>query len=771
MVSMQRKKVGTAMVKGWLIAAGVFTATLIAGFFIYLFILMAGDYVIDEKDLVLNSATVLTDHQGKVITKIYSENREIVSIDKIPEHVQTAFVAVEDSRFYNHHGLDIRAIGRAIYKDILAGSKVEGGSTITQQLAKNVFLSHEKSWLRKTKEAVIAINLERKYTKDKILEMYLNQIYFGHGAYGIQSAAKTYFNKKAEDLTVAEGALLAGLPKAPSHYSPIKHPDASKQRRDLVIDLMEKHDFLSPAEAVRAKGREVALNVVQEKSNPAYSTYIDMVLDEAKKKYHLSREEMRQGGYRIVVPMDVAAQQIVYSSFQDNTYFTGTGEAGPEGAMVLINGKTGAIIAAQGGRGHVTEGLNRVHVKQQPGSAFKPVAVYAPALEEKQAKPYSLLRDEELDFNGYAPKNYNGKYKGQMSMVEAITESANIPAVWLLNEMGLKKSKEYLDKQGMPIEDEGLGVALGGLDDGVTPLQMASAYRAFYFGGKTIDTHVISKIYDANGELVGKAKSKEKKVWSKQTAWYMTRMLQEVVKRGTGSDGAEQMEMAGKTGTTNFEKVERGNTDAWFAGFTPEIVGSVWIGYDRTTEEQYLNSGSAKAVLLFKNVMNQLPSQQGLKFKKPDGVKDLEPPIEMPIINSLKAELSVGDYGMPAIKLSWSPSADKRLLYKIYAVNDGKAEHIDSVVGTGEYRVSGKFLFSLPDFYIAPYNPQTKQEGQPSNKVSVSFFPSLSQNGDKKTPAAVPANGVRDGKGKGKGKPAKNKGKGTGKGKGKGKSR
>ncbi|MFC0189810.1 transglycosylase domain-containing protein [Fictibacillus aquaticus] len=750
------------MVKGWLIAAGVITATFIAGFFIYLFILMAGDYVVDEKDLVLNSATVLTNHNGDVITKIYAENREVVSIKDIPEDVRNAFVAVEDARFYKHHGLDVRAIGRALYKDILAGSKVEGGSTITQQLAKNVFLSHEKSWLRKTKEGIIAINLERKYSKDKILEMYLNQIYFGHGAYGIQSASKTYFNKDVQDLSVAEGALLAGLPKAPSHYSPIKHPEASKKRRNLVIDLMEKHDFLSPAEAVRAKGREIALEVVQEKSNPAYSTYIDMVMEEAKKKYHLSREELRQGGYKIVVPMDVKAQQLVYSSFQNATYFVGTGAAGPEGAMVLINGKTGGIIAVQGGREHVTEGLNRVEVKQQPGSAFKPVAVYAPALEEKEAKPYSLLKDEELDFNGYAPKNYNGKYKGKMSMVEAVRDSANIPAVWLLNELGVKKSKTYLEEQGMPIDDKGLGIALGGLDDGVTPLQMASAYRAFYFGGKTVDTHVISKIYDANGELVGKSKQKEKKVWSKQTAWYMTRMLQEVVKRGTGSDGEERMEIAGKTGTTNFEAVERGNTDAWFAGYTPEIVGAVWIGYDRTTKEQYLNSGSSKAVLLFKNVVNQLPSQRGLVFKKPEDVKDLEPPIEMPEINSLKAEFSAGDYGMPAIKLTWSPSSDKRLQYKIYAVNDGDEEHLDTVTGKGEYMVSAKFLFSLPDFYIAPYNPQTNQEGKPSNQVSVSLFPGLSQNGSSGEAKHVSAPAKKKDAGKAKkhsGKPKGGKGK------------
>ena len=215
-------------------------AVFLIGLLGYLGILLAGNYVIDEKKLVMNSATQLVDEDGKLITKLYFENRDPISIDDIPDHVKEAFVATEDSRFYEHHGLDIKAIGRALYRDILAGKKVEGGSTLTQQLAKNVFLTNDKSWLRKTKEAVIAINLERNYSKDKILEMYLNQIYFGHGAYGIQSASMLFFNKPASELSIEEGAMLAGIPKAPSTYSPINHPEKSKERRDLVLTLMEE---------------------------------------------------------------------------------------------------------------------------------------------------------------------------------------------------------------------------------------------------------------------------------------------------------------------------------------------------------------------------------------------------------------------------------------------------------------------------------------------------------------------------------------------------
>lgn len=713
------------MIKKSLIVLGILTGSLIIGFFAYLFIIMAGDYVIDEKDLVMDSATLLVTENGDKITKIYDENREIVGIEDIPAHVQEAFVAVEDSRFYKHSGIDVKAISRAIYKDILAGSKVEGGSTITQQLAKNVFLSHEKSWLRKTKEAVIAINLERRYSKDKILEMYLNQIYFGHGAYGIQLAAKTYFNKDVKELTVAEGAMLAGLPKAPNYYSPIKHPEAAKERRDLVLTLMEKQDYLSPAETVRAQGMMIALDFQQEERNPAYTTYIDMVIKEANEKYHLSREELRQGGYKIVVPMDPAAQDAVYKSFQDGRYFIGTGQAKPEGAMVLMDSKSGGLLAVQGGRNYVTEGLNRVEVKRQPGSTFKPLSVYGPALESEKYKPYSMLRDEELSYNGYEPKNYNSKYEEKVPMVDAISRSVNSSAVWLLNEIGISDSKKYLEELGMPIEDKGLGIALGGIDHGVSPLQMVQGYRSFLHEGKTVEPYVISKIYNNEGDLVGKAKREEKKVWKKQNAWYMTRMLQQVIKNGTGSDGAENMEIAGKTGTTNFPNVDKGNKDTWFVGFTPEVVGAVWVGYDRTTKESYLNSGSAQPTLLFKQVINGMPSQQGLKFKKPDGVKDLEPPIELIEIADLGASFGVGDYGMPSVQLNWSPSKDKRLQYKVYAVNEGETQLLDTVKGKGKYMASGKNLFTLPDFYVVPYNPLTKQEGQPSNVVSISLFPSF----------------------------------------------
>ena len=698
-------------------------AVFLIGLLGYLGILLAGNYVIDEKKLVMNSATELVDEDGELITKLYFENREPISIDDIPDHVQEAFVATEDSRFYDHHGLDAKAIGRALYRDILAGGKVEGGSTITQQLAKNVFLTNDKSWLRKTKEAVIAINLERNYSKEKILEMYLNQIYFGHGAYGIQSASTMFFNKPTSELSVEEGAMLAGLPKAPSNYSPINHPEESRERRDLVLTLMEKHDYLTPKEAVRLQGKTLALDIAEVTKEPAYLTYIDMTLQEAKTRYNLSNEEVLRGGYKIVVPLNPSLQKAVYEQFQNEALFPGSdADTPPQGGFSMMDAESGGVVAVQGGRDYVQKGFNHVTSKRQPGSALKPLAVYAPALEKKKYSPYTLLKDEKVDYDGYSPSNYNNQYEGKLSLYDAVRVSANAPAVWLLNEIGIPYSKSYLEKSGLSIEDRDLKIALGGIDKGVSPFEMMEAYRPFIEGGKHIEPFFISKIYNNDGKLVGEANQAEEKVYSEQTAWYMTRILEGVVKNGTATSGETDIAVAGKTGTTSYEGVSGGSRDAWFVGFTPEFVGAVWMGYDRTTESQYLTEGSKFPVQLFKKVVNASSDESSQKeFKKPSGVKDMEKPISLPKINDVKAQFDFL-YGLPALKLNWTASSDERVVYNIYEIKDGEREQIDEVEGSGEYTRNSISFFGDVSYEVVPYNPLTKQEGEVSNEASVSLF-------------------------------------------------
>lgn len=691
----------------------------------YLLIIFAGDYMIDEEKLVLNETTTIVDENDRLITKLFVENRELVAGTEIPKHVKEAFIATEDARFHDHYGIDIKAILRALYRDILAGGKVEGGSTITQQLAKRVFLSDDKTFLRKTKEVLIAMNLERKYSKEKILELYLNQIYFGHGAYGIQSAANRFFNKDVSELSVTDGALLAAIPKAPSTYSPLVHPETSKERRNLVLSLMTEQGYLDADEAVRLQGKTLGLDANEMVDEPAYLTYIDMVLDEAESIYQLSPEEVLKGGYRIVVAMDAEAQKTAFELFQNGDFFQGSHpDERPEGAFVAMDGESGGVIAAIGGREYVARGFNRVKAKRQPGSALKPLAVYGPALETGHYEPYSLLQDKPHNYNGYEPTNYDGIYRGDISLYDALVHSTNAPAVWLLNKLGVDTIKKPLKELGLEFKDSGLKIALGGIDEGLSPFAMMKAYRAFLQAGKVVEPYVIAKIYDQNGKLIGEAKRNEKTVFSPQTAWFMTRMLEDVVREGTAKAGDVKTALAGKTGTTAFEKVEGGNRDAWFVGYTPEIVGAVWLGYDKTDEEHYLTGGSKDAVRLMKAFVNEYAGKTETAFAKPEGVHDLEAPIRLVDVNDLTGGYSL-KYGLPAITLSWTPARDDRIVYRIYAkTRDGKKLEAE-VTGKGRYTANTFSFFSQPDYMVVPYNPQTKQEGNPSNIVKLKDFTDL----------------------------------------------
>ncbi|MCH1626834.1 transglycosylase domain-containing protein [Ferdinandcohnia quinoae] len=699
----------------------VILGSFILGLIGYLLIIYAGNYVIDDKKLVMNSASRLVDQDGNLITKLYYENRDLVSIQDIPDYVQNAFIAIEDTRFYKHHGIDLQAISRALYKDILAGGKVEGGSTITQQLAKNVFLTNEKTFLRKTKELIIAINLEEKYSKKELLEMYLNQIYFGHGAYGIQSASKLYFNKNVNELTIEEGALLAAIPKAPTKYSPINNIEKSKERRDLVINLMEDKGYLKPEEAVRLVGKTVSLNVQEFVKEPALLTYIDMVFDEAKARYSLSNEELMRGGYTITVPLNVNLQKTAYEMFQDPNNFPGIDESA-EGAFVLLDNDTGGVLASIGGRNYVRKGTNRVNIKRQPGSTLKPLAVYGPALEEHEFEPYSLLVDKKVSYGDYEPSNYHDTYKGKISMYDAVLESTNAPAVWILDKLGIPTVKNYLKKTGISIPDQGLSIALGGLKEGISPIDMAKAYRAFAREGNVIEPHIISKIVDRNNNVIGQASTNEINAFSKQTAWYMTRMLEGVVKKGTGKAGEYLGALAGKTGTTNMPNAEKGIKDAWFVGYTPSVVGAIWMGYDQTDDRHYLKTGSAAPTRLFKEILEKSNIEKMMSFTSPKGVRELEPPIRLVEITDLTADLSFKPLGLFTVTLNWTPGSDERIEYRIYEEQPKGLKYIASVIGKGRFEIENINVFSIPSYCVIPYNSQTEQEGIESSLVKPTFF-------------------------------------------------
>ncbi|SDI75255.1 transglycosylase domain-containing protein [Alteribacillus bidgolensis] len=688
---------------------------------IYLSSVVIGAAAIDEKKLVMNETTEIFDNNGEKLAELYIEDRDLINIEDIPDHVKQPFVAIEDIRFYDHQGIDPRAILRALYRDILAGSKVEGGSTITQQLAKNAFLSSDKTLLRKTKEVLIAMGLERKFSKDEILGYYLNQVYFGHGAYGIKSAAELYFDKAVEDLTTDEAALLAGIPKAPGNYSPVEDAERAKERRNTVLALMERHGFITAEEATAYQGKTVPDSLNRSKETTAFYTYIDMMLEEAENKYHLTPEEVYRGGYDIVVPMNKEMQQASYDLFQEEAYFPEEAKDA-EGAFFMMDHHSGGVAAVQGGREYVRRGLNRVKVKRQPGSVMKPLAVYAPALESGEYHPYSLLKDEQMDFDGYSPKNYNGEYRGEISMADAITESTNTAAVWLYDQIGEKESSTWMEELGLQIEDNGLAVALGGLTEGLSPMELASAYTAFSNQGTKVNPYFIEKITDRNGEVIGQADPETKEVMSAQNAWYMTRLLENVVQEGTGTAGETVYPLAGKTGTTSFLEIEGGTRDAWFAGFTPQWTGALWMGYDKTTEDQHLQAGSSYPTRLFKEILNDVPADDSVQtaFQQPEDVKDLEEPVEMARVNDLSASLSLKGGGLFNVHLKWSAAADERVIYRVYEVNDGEGEIIEEVEGDSEFTIEGVNVFNLQDYMVVPFNPQTEKEGEPSNVAEVS---------------------------------------------------
>ncbi|MGM7719352.1 transglycosylase domain-containing protein [Metabacillus sp. Hm71] len=708
------------MKKKLLLSCLILIITVAFSFLGYIFIIFMGNYVIDDEKLVMNTASKLVDIEGKEITKLYIENRELVDISEVPDHVQQAFISVEDQRFYEHYGIDMRAIGRALYKDILAGSKVEGGSTITQQLAKNIFLTNDKTLLRKTKEAIIAINLEKRYSKAKLLEMYLNQVYFGHGAYGIKSAAKFYFNKDVSELTLEEGALLAGIPKAPSTYSPIDNAEKSRERRNVILSLMGDQNYISYEEVVRTQGKTVKLKVNKKQESPWISTYIDMVFDEAKEKYALSNEELLRGGYTITVSLQEELQKSAYELFQKKEYFPGTDEHA-QGAFILIDNKTGGVLAAIGGRDYVPKGLNRLNVMRQPGSTFKPIAVYAPSIESDLFHPYSLLKDEKLKYGDYLPENYDNQYAGKVTMFDAIISSKNAAAVWTLSELGIENSKKYLQKVGISFKDNGLAIALGGLSKGVTPIQMANAYRTFTTNGNYSEHHLIEKISDRKGEVIAENKQEAERVYSPQTAWDMTRMLQHVVSEGTAKHGAFQGELAGKTGTTSFPGVEGAAKDAWFVGFTENVVGAIWMGYDKTDKTHYLKHGSSYPTKLFKDILTEAKWEQNVAFKVPEGVNDLESPIRLKEIDRVDARYTFKPLGLITLTLQWEAQQDERVEYRIYEQSESGQKLVGTVTGKGFYEIPYVNVFSESTYKVAPFNVQTREEG-----VAVEFSkPSL----------------------------------------------
>ncbi|GAB2533466.1 transglycosylase domain-containing protein [Gracilibacillus alcaliphilus] len=682
----------------------------------YLFIIFGGRFVFDEKAVILPTTSTVVAEDGTILGELYTENRKYVTINQIPEHVQQAFLAVEDQRFYDHAGISFPAVARAIYRDILAMQKVEGGSTITQQLAKNLFLENDKSWMRKTKEVMASIYLERNYTKSDILELYLNEIYLAHGIYGVGTAAEYFFNKPIEELTIDEGALLAAMVKAPNSYSPHHDIELAKERRNIVLQQLANVGEISTEKLLELEAKDVKVTDQPEERDPWLDDYLAYVLEEAEQKYHLSRESLKRGGYTIEVHVDPEMQRIAYQQMQDHRFFSGSNQE-MDSSFVLMNQETGALKVLIADRQFQLGDTNHLLTRKQPGSIIKPIAVYAPALEQGDYQPYGLLPDQDMSYDGYQVGNPDGQFEGEVTMYDAIRTSKNAPAVWLLDQIGIGYSKSMLAKMNMTLEDNGLAIALGGLEQGVTPIQMAEAYRPFIHNGEWLESSSIRAIYNNKQEEVERDAIQTKPVFQPQVAWDMLKMLEAVVTDGTAASGDYTKALAGKTGSTQHPEVPGEVKDAWFAGITPEYVTATWIGYDQATADNYLTTGSESAVQLTKSILTEMDKLTPLteEFEVPEDVEDLPDPIRLPTIDDVDAKIGIGGFSLLQVELTWTAAEDSRVVYRVYERNDQEDELVGEVEGEGTYTISPIPLFQTKEYYVVPYNPLSDQTGEPSN--------------------------------------------------------
>lgn len=576
--------------------------------------------------------TKLYDDNDELITELHSERRIFVPLAQIPQSLRDAIIATEDRRFYSHWGIDPIGIARAIVQNYRKGRIVEGGSTITQQLTKVLFLTPDRSLERKLKEAVLALELERRYSKDRILEMYLNQIYFGHGAYGVEAAARTYFGKSVSELTVRESALLAGLVRAPSNYSPFERPEAAKLRRELVLRRMAEYGVLKDQDAQRLARTDLGL-IPPERRRTTGQYFLEYVTQQLEAKY--GADLVFKGGLNVYTTlnpfMQLAAERAVREGLKalEGRTVKGKPAEHPEGALVCIEPQTGHIKALVGGYDFFRSEFNRAVLgRRQPGSAFKPF-VYIAALEQGFT-PATRIDDAPVVYpvgrNGQAwkPENYDRTFRGPTTLQEAVEESINVVTIKLQEQVGISHTIQVARRLGITSDlTTDLTLALGSAD--LTLLELTSAYSALANQGTWVPPTTIRYITDSSGRLIEEYVPEGREAVSPDVAYVMTHMLRGVVERGTGQ-GARALgrPVAAKTGTTN------DYSNAWFIGYTPRLATGVWVGYDRPKSLGQDETGSRVAVPIWTAYMAKvLQGTPKEDFPVPDGVSlvqvDLDP--------------------------------------------------------------------------------------------------------------------------------------------------
>jgi penicillin-binding protein 1A len=586
-----------------------------------------------------STVTKFFSEDGETIGEFFVEKREVVSLERMPNHLIQAFISGEDARFFQHKGLDYVAILRALFRNIFSGEIVQGGSTITQQVVKSLLLSPEKSFIRKIREAILAYKIEKYLSKEEILFLYLNQIYLGHGAYGVATAAENYFGKSIEELNLAESAMLAGLPQAPSKNSPYHHPEQAKRRQAYILNRMVEEGFISYGDLTKALQIPIK---IKNKQNPFLEKvpyFVEHVRRYVEEKY--GKEALYKNGLQVYTTVDINFQRIAQEAVESGLKSIEKRQKYPladmpttlEGSLVCFDLETGYVKAMVGGRDFKKSQFNRAtQARRQTGSAFKPI-VYASALD-KGYTPASIILDSPVIFEWgdkkWKPKNFEEKFFGPTTLRNALTHSVNIITVKIAQDIGIDYIRDYAKKLGISSSlHHNLSMALG--SSSISLYELTKAYAVFANQGNVFKPIFIKKILDRDGNLLEenlplfypKTSLDGERIISPQTAYLMTILLEGVVQNGTGWRARSLgRPVAAKTGTTDQFM------DAWFIGYTPELIAGVWVGFD---EERSLgeNETGARAaspiwVAFMSKILKDKPvkdfplPEEGIEFKKID---------------------------------------------------------------------------------------------------------------------------------------------------------
>jgi penicillin-binding protein 1A len=587
-------------------------------------------YVLHDE---LPSIAALKDYRPSIATRVYADNndlideffmedRKIIKLSEVPTVVIQAFVAAEDARFYQHTGFDLVSMIRAFYKNIEAGRIVQGGSTITQQVAKSLYLSSERSYMRKLKEAVLAYKIDRYLSKDEIMNLYLNHIYLGHGTYGIEAASQGYFGKSARHLNLAEASILAGLPKAPSTYSPFLHLDKARQRQAYVLERMVEDEYITTEEKEKALAEPIILKSIRPKEKIA-PYFVENVRKYIMEKY--GSEVLYKEGLEVYTTLNIemqkAARDAVEKGLQELEDREKYEKGLVQGALLCMEVRTGAIKAMVGGRDFKKSEFNRAtQSRRQPGSAFKPF-IYTAAFD-KGMTPSTRILDAPIVYEDRAspggfwkPKNFDGKFNGPTTLRNALVQSRNIITIKVLQDIGVDYAAAYATNMGItsPLS-RNLSLALG--TSGVTLQEMVRGYGVLANQGKRVVPFFIKKIVDRTGHIFEENQVISEEVIDPRIAFMTSYVMQDVVESGTGRRVKNiGRPVAGKTGTTDDTR------DAWFIGFTPSLVAGVWVGFDQESSLGREEVGGRAAAPIWLYFMEKaLQGKPKEVFPIPDGI-------------------------------------------------------------------------------------------------------------------------------------------------------